>query len=212
MGKNEEQTHTVPTPGGLPGIGDFCDEIDFARGVYVKRIKERVLNGTENFNGTASTNTFSLYMEGTDVAVDNSNILLSCCNCYTTMSWIELYKIKGSETAMGVAISGAFIRMVDNVNFPTHDVTAFKQFLADRYAEGNPVIVQYVLAEANWEETELTAEQLEAYANCNLHTYKPNTTIISNAGMKVEYVADTKAYIDNKFNEVAATLTALTGV
>ena len=47
-----------------------------------------------------------------------------------------------------------------------------------------------------------------------LHTYKPNTTIINDVGaeMKVEYVADTKAYIDNKFNELAATLTALTGV
>jgi hypothetical protein len=52
----------------------------------------------------------------------------------------------------------------------------------------------------------------EDYAE--LHTYKPNTTIINDVGaiMEVEYVADTKAYIDNKFNELAATLTALTGV
>ena len=212
MGENEEQTHTVPTPGGLPGIGDFCDEIDFVKGTYTKRIKERVLTGTERFDSTGMNNTFSLYMEGTDVAVDNSNILLSCCNYYTAMPWTDLWKVKDLETTIGMAVNGAFIRVVDNVNYPTHDATAFKQFLADRYAEGNPVIIQYVLKESNWEETELTAEQLEAYANCNLHTYKPNTTITSNAGMKVEYVADTKAYIDNKFNELAATLTALTGV
>ena len=37
-----------------------------------------------------------------------------------------------------------------------------------------------------------------------LHTYKPNTTITNDVGaiMKVEYVADTKAYIDNKFTEL----------
>ena len=47
-----------------------------------------------------------------------------------------------------------------------------------------------------------------------LHTYMPSTTINNDVGaiMEVEYVADTKAYIDNKFNELAATLTALTGV
>jgi hypothetical protein len=52
----------------------------------------------------------------------------------------------------------------------------------------------------------------EDYAE--LHTYKPNTTITNDVGavMSVEYEADTKAYIDNKFNELAATLTALTGV
>jgi hypothetical protein len=42
----------------------------------------------------------------------------------------------------------------------------------------------------------------EDYAE--LHTYKPNTTIINDVGaiMEVEYVADTKAYIDNKFTEL----------
>ena len=37
-----------------------------------------------------------------------------------------------------------------------------------------------------------------------LHTYKPNTTITNDVGaiMEVEYVADTKAYIDNKFTEL----------
>ena len=51
-------------------------------------------------------------------------------------------------------------------------------------------------------ETPLPADVLEAYAK--LHTYKPNTTIINDedAEMSVEYVADTKTYIDNKFTEL----------
>jgi hypothetical protein len=52
------------------------------------------------------------------------------------------------------------------------------------------------------EETPLPADVVEAFAN--LHTYKPNTIITNDygAGMSVEYVADTKTYIDNKFTEL----------
>jgi hypothetical protein len=41
-----------------------------------------------------------------------------------------------------------------------------------------------------------------------LHTNQPVTTITNDVGaiMEVEYVADTKTYIDNKFNELAAAL------
>lgn len=47
-------------------------------------------------------------------------------------------------------------------------------------------------------------EQLVVEDFSELHTYKPYTTIFNNAGaeMAVEYVADTKAYIDNKFTEL----------
>ena len=54
-----------------------------------------------------------------------------------------------------------------------------------------------------------TGEVLEVADANTLHTYKPNTTITADAGMKVEYVADTKAYIDNKFNELATAIVAL---
>ena len=49
-----------------------------------------------------------------------------------------------------------------------------------------------------------TGEVLEVADANTLHTHKPNTTIINDAGaeMFVEYVADTKTYIDNKFTEL----------
>jgi hypothetical protein len=51
-------------------------------------------------------------------------------------------------------------------------------------------------------ELDLDAETVAAIKA--LRTYKPNTTIVNDAGagMAVEYVADTKAYIDNKFTEL----------
>ena len=52
------------------------------------------------------------------------------------------------------------------------------------------------------EETPLPADVLADYSK--LHTYKPYTRITNDAGAKmaVEYVADTKTYIDNKFTEL----------
>jgi len=51
--------------------------------------------------------------------------------------------------------------------------------------------------------TPLSADELSAFAA--LHTNKPNTTVHNDggAGMKLEYTADTKIYIDNKFAELA---------
>ena len=75
----------------------------------------------------------------------------------------------------------------------------FKAWLAD-----HPLNVLIALETPT--ETPLSAEELSAYAA--LHTYKPNTTVYtdSNAGIKVEYVADTKTYIDNKFAAISAAL------
>ena len=64
----------------------------------------------------------------------------------------------------------------------------------------HPTTVVYPLATPI--ETDLTAEELAQYSA--LHTNYPNTTIYNEgAGMGVKYVADTKMYIDNKFNELA---------
>lgn len=64
--------------------------------------------------------------------------------------------------------------------------------------------VLYCLAQSD--ELALSAEELAAYAV--LHTNYPNTTILNDggAGMSVSYVADTKNYIDNKINAMAAAI------
>ena len=71
----------------------------------------------------------------------------------------------------------------------------FKAFLAE-----NPLkIVTYVNTPT---EIELTTEEIQAFQA--LHTNKPYTTIFNNAQTEqtIEYVADTKLYIDNKFAEL----------
>lgn len=60
-------------------------------------------------------------------------------------------------------------------------------------------------------ETSLTAAEIAAYKA--LHSNKPVTTILNDgdAGMAVSYVADTKAYIDNKFAALEAAILSTGG-
>ena len=77
-------------------------------------------------------------------------------------------------------------------NFPTVD--ALKTFLAEQYANGNPVMCQYVLRTPT--ETPLSEEELAAYDA--LHTYRGHTTVTNDASayMELEYAMDAKKYID----------------
>lgn len=54
--------------------------------------------------------------------------------------------------------------------------------------------------------TELSKEQVAEILS--LRTYYPSTTVISDCDCQVTYVADTKNYIDNKFNELATAIVA----
>lgn len=79
------------------------------------------------------------------------------------------------------------------------DITAFKNLLdANEVYVLAPLVTPIV--------TELSKEEVEKILS--LHTYYPNTTIISDSDCQVEYVADPKNYIDNKFNELATAIVA----
>jgi hypothetical protein len=81
---------------------------------------------------------------------------------------------------------------------------AITAWLAKTFSEENPLIVKYKLAEPI--ETPLSEEEIAAYKA--LHTNYPNTTIYNDEGAytEVKYVADTKAYVDNKFAELQANI------
>lgn len=57
-------------------------------------------------------------------------------------------------------------------------------------------------------ETQLTAEQVQEFLA--IHSYYPHTVIASDSlgEIEVQYIADTQAYIDNKFNEIAKAIVA----
>lgn len=79
------------------------------------------------------------------------------------------------------------------------DISAFKNWL-----DNNEVYVLVPLV--NPIITELSKEQVAEILS--LHTYYPSTTFIADTDCQVTYVADTKNYIDNKFNELATAIVA----
>ena len=155
----------------------ISDTIDFAKGVYVQRILHCVVD-TKN----KDLETVSLYRKnvGATPVVGGSKAPLMC-------NVTNYIKVDASLDAVHcyVGSDGTLI----NVYVPIgYDV------------EANPIEVMAQLVTPI--ETPLSPEELAQYAA--LHTNKPNTTVYNDAGayMEMEYVADTKLYIDKKFTEL----------
>lgn len=163
------------------------DEIDAARKVRVQRVGREILTKAER--------TFISYGD-------------VCCDC--TVANFPLYgevcsdrysRDTDSVIPSNNQISGSLYSIyIGDLRFT--DIDKANEILAKEKPE-----VLYELAEPI--ETPLTDEEIEVYKA--LYTYYPNTVIYNSANtdMEVEYVADTKNYIDNKFAELQANILSI---
>lgn len=164
----------------------ICDEVDLERGVYVQRVGRRVFDGTESTwrRGTLPTGEAMNYLYLADSTVENVN--RSVCSH-------AVFAAGGGEW-----VKGGYMRSGTGYWQTISDMTldGWKAYLAAQFANGTPLTLCHMLSQAV--ETPLTETELAAYRT--LHTNKPNTTILNDNGahMAVEYVADTKLYIDSK--------------
>lgn len=200
------QSIAIQTPSGLRGlptssIGDYTDETgqsyyadykDSARGINGQRIMQTVLDGTKPW---IKENNYFHYKLGDYGYVKNGILMCS----HLPYENITYYKDRiGIMITNSSAYGNARVYVrVDSQN--DMDLNTFKA-----YMDANPMTLLYALSTPI--ETPMSAEELAAFAA--LHTNKPNTTVYNDAGadMKLEYVADTKLYIDNKFTELAAAI------
>lgn len=210
------QTLTASTPNGLPGIpvssdGNYtdasgqqwiCDEVDFGRKLYVSRIEKIMFNGSEVWK-TWGVNNKVEGLTGFYMILDvnkplftpykNNNILCSHMNSASvhggSMTGCGIFD--GNKPYVGICVSNDFL---EDVSSNEAAITSFKKFLSL-----NNMSVIYAISPI---ETPLSDEEIAAYKA--LQTYKPNTSIHNsdNAHMSVDYTADTKTYIDNKFSEL----------
>ena len=190
-----QQTVSVDTANGLDGVpvasgGNytdadgqqwFCNEIDFARGVYVQRCKKIVFDGTNYHVWTSTHSNGQPYIaieNITDVAT-SSKVLSSH---YENVGW--------SNENGKIYVSSKLVVITDD-RFT--DVATAKTYLAD-----NPVTIIYQLATP--EEIALTVAECRTFRA--LSTCKNSTSITNDGGahMLVEYSGDIKAYIDSKLN------------
>ena len=170
----------------------ICDEVDLERGVYVQRVGQRVFDGTESTwrRGTLPTGDAMNYLYLADSTVDNVN--RSVCSH-------AVFAAGGGEW-----VKGGYMRSGTGYWQIISDMTldGWKAYLAAQFANGTPLTLCHLLSKVV--ETPLTEVEIAAYRA--IHTRKPNTTVMNNADahMAIEYVADTKLYIDNKIKEALA--------
>ena len=193
-GNNGAQSMTIATPNGLPGIpvtsgGNYtdangqqwiCDEVDLARGVYVKRIEKFTLavadmNNTEGYPGWKNSGISEYYPEVNNVLGSMGGE--SMCNIDSNP--------KG--TVYINTLLGGNIVLIPNPKGMTQ--SQWK----DQYPE---LVFELIFTIPAPIETPLSEEELAAYAA--LHTYRDHTTVSNDAGayMSMEYVMDAKKYID----------------
>lgn len=192
-GQAVELTHTLP---GIPvasggnytdsdGQQWICDEVDLERGVYVQRVGLISYDGNEDWtlNVTGDYVRFMINQSDAAIGVSRTAIL---CNLFTSDN---MKTDRVGLCFVGSAVGGYLYF------YPNADITSLDEWLA--WLAVNNVNVVYRLTTPI--ETPLSETEIAAYRA--LHTNKPNTTIINDSGahMAVEYVADTKLYIDNKF-------------
>lgn len=187
----ELQPLTLSTPNGLPGIpvdsgGNYtdesgqqwiCDEVDFETEKYIRRVyTETVSLSAQEGEGGVRYVGKTTYAPGRTEA----------------MSSMLQYSRNAGYTANGV-------RAVVNNN----DIQVVAHYEDKILTE---IDLMYVLKTPI--ETDLTSEEIAAY--CALHTNYSTTNVFTDstpqAGLEMEYVADTKSYIDKKFEELQKAL------
>ena len=193
------QRATIATPNSLPGIpvtsgGNYtndngqqwiCDEVDFERGVYVRRVGSfsfavEDMNSNENYPGWRNSGIAKYYPNASN-AIGRYGAV-SMCNIESAPS--ENVHINTTSTGD--------VMMIPNPSGMTQ--SEWKSKYPD-------LVFKLIVSIPTPVETPLSETELAAYRA--MHTNKPNTTIINDSGayMSVDYTADTKLYIDNKIKE-----------
>ena len=181
------QKLTISTPNGLPGIpvtsgGNYtdangqqwiCDEIDFARGVYVQRA----------YRETFAISSFQKSVQGktTRYSINVKHRSPGGTKSLCSIMGPNKYENHMLDTEHWYIDTGLNIFILNG------DVASFE-------AQESVTVVYNLVTII---EIPLPEEELAAYAA--LHTYRDHTTISNDAGayMELEYVMDARKYIDS---------------
>ena len=121
----------------------YYNYIDFERKVFVQKTKRLVFNGTEPWQNsdTMTADAWRKYVEVTDrcFSEGTSTIPPIVCNHYETASASNNYSRKQS-----IATNKWGFYVYDSA-YDTDDVSLWKAHLAELYASGNPLVVEYAL-------------------------------------------------------------------
>ena len=162
----------------------ICDEIDFERGVLIKRTHTQTFKGTEPFSALGSTGDanafFCLIDETIKPYVENNE-------GFSLSSHFEGKRIISSTTDVGHQVRKVSTEERYRVLFRPQNASGMTAAQFQTWLKSNPTTVTYALATST--EIPLSAEDIAEYKK--LHTNYP-TTIITDADgayMAVKYIA-----------------------
>ena len=190
--------YTLQNP--LYKLGDIYDYIDFDRSKIVRNIGVVVFDGSDDENWLRSnpdnaldTRVYTIKSDMITPTVNNQKNI-AVCNKYHENNY-TLGQISDNESMMVYTNNAMEFR--DDAH--CIDLATWKSFLNQ-----NPITVVYQLATPT--EEDIPAELLSQLKE--LQTYVTTTNVMFEASdvypiVDLEYIADTKTYIDNKFKELA---------
>ena len=196
----------IPIDGGLPGIpvkagGNYTDEdgqqwianyVDLERGKLIKLVDKEVISGTPNFTESSDTPGRFIYN-----ALQTARYKTGAVDCLSNFAHCIYYGIPANNKWV-FAVSGKALYVsppkdsgitAENLN------TMFTEMIA---SDTPPVIIGQLKTP---EEIDLDPETIAAYKA--LHSNYPSTVVSNQDGawQEIEYVADTKAYIENQISK-----------
>lgn len=223
-GNGKEQTLTLPTPNGLPGIhvtsdGNYtdqngqqwiCDEVDLERGVKVQRVEKAEITST--YRPIASMNRFDVVgldkvqpfrFDAIKTIPKKSTIICTALPGVTNEAWGRAYECIGT-----VGSSKAYVDFyIANERLGTTAETtgddATKALVS--WLETNPFSFIYALITPI--ETPLTPSEIAAYKA--ITAYAPDTVVQASngTGIKLDYQRDVNLVVKNLEDAIASMTT-----
>lgn len=168
----------------LFAVGDYADEVEIISGGVTRKVGIKVFDGTETWEYSASGYTFDWYDSSIARSSEVGSQFLYCSHfrganpapaAQNRNGYAVLYNTSTPSNRVGIGYNAA-----------DKDVTAWKAFLAEQYAQGTPVIVLYPLKEETTES--VTPQPLNTAAGDNGVSVTANVSPIQ---LEATYIKET---------------------
>ena len=176
--KYEEYYQASFTPEDLLKLSDYQDVQNVLDGVVTRNVGVKVLDGTESWT-RYGTGQFAMPLIGSkkqdrqEAPFATHFVGTSRDNVPVKDGYVSVFNGSIAPT------SGTL-----GINYQaTPELTQFKQWLADQYAAGTPVIVVYPLANT----VEETVESRDVFITSGTNTIERNSEYVASDGMTVKY-------------------------
>jgi len=128
----------------LCGIDTYTDSLCLSTGILTRKIKKLVLTGQENWYNRSGDPPNVFFFELADVQCVNNYGL---CTHYSNQESGGFNTFEDKHLLVRLAIDGSktYIALRDSTYFAT--MSDFKSYIAQFYANGNPITVWYAIAE-----------------------------------------------------------------